>query len=142
MKPTAYDLRTFYKTFGGRIVRRLIHERIKNLWPDTRGLRMIGGGYAVPYLKNFKDHSERAVAVMFTGQGVHHWPDDDRNLVCLADETDLPFETNSVDRILLIHSLEFTGFFKTCLRRILPRSQKQRTHPCCCAKSHGPLGAE
>ena len=110
MIPSAYDLRAFYKTLGGRIVRRLVRERIIHMWPETKDLRFLGGGYAVPYLPHYKDGSERAVAVMFTGQGVHHWPEDDRNLTCLADEMDLPFETNSVDRILLIHSLEFTGF--------------------------------
>lgn len=114
MIPSAYQLRSFYKTLGGRIVRRLIREKIASMWPDDiRGTRMIGAGYAAPYLKKFKeDGAERVLCVMFSGLGVHHWPDDEDNLTCLSDEADLPFETNSVDRILLIHSLEFTGFLK------------------------------
>jgi SAM-dependent methyltransferase len=112
MIPSAYHLRTFYKTLGGRIVRRLIREKVQSLWPDTRGLYIIGAGYASPYLRPFLGEAERTLCVMFTGQGVHRWPDDAPNLACLADETDLPFETNSVDRILLVHSLEFTGFLK------------------------------
>jgi SAM-dependent methyltransferase len=112
MTPTAYDLRSFYKSFGGRIVRRAVREKILSFWPSAKGLRVLGGGYAVPYLKPYEE-SERTVAIMFKGQGVHHWPEDEgRNCVCFCDETDLPFETNSVDRILLIHSLEFTGFLK------------------------------
>jgi len=111
MIPTAYNLRSFYKTLGGRIVRRLIREKLLALWPDAKSLRVLGGGYATPYLKYYEE-TERTVAVMFKGQGVHHWPDDGPNKVCLADEIDLPFETNSVDRILLIHSLEFTGFLQ------------------------------
>lgn len=113
MIPSAYQLRSFYKTLGGRIVRRLIKERLAKMWPEVeRGARVVGAGYAAPYLKAYEDRADRSICVMFTGQGVHHWPDDADNLTCLADEADLPFETNSVDRILLIHSLEFTGFLK------------------------------
>ncbi len=109
MIPSAYQMRQFYKTLGGRIVRRLIREKLLTLWPDAKDQRLLGCGYALPYLQAYTDEADRAIGVMFPGQGVHHWPEEDKNLVCLADETDLPFETNSVDRILLIHSLEFTG---------------------------------
>jgi SAM-dependent methyltransferase len=112
MIPSAYQLRSFYKTLGGRIIRRMIRERVAGLWPDINGLRLLGAGYAAPFLRGSEAVSERTVCVMFTGQGVHRWPDDADNLTCLSDETDLPFETNSVDRILLVHSLEFTGFLK------------------------------
>ncbi len=118
MIPSAYHLRDFYKTLGGRIVRRLIRERILAMWPDCKNLRLLGGGYAAPYLTPFASETERTVCVMFKGQGVHHWPDDGLNVSCLADETDLPFETNSVDRIILIHSLEFTGFLKPAFEEL------------------------
>lgn len=110
MAPSAYHLRDFYKTLGGRIIRRLIRERIERIVGPVSHLRVLGGGYAVPYLPAFADGTERTVAVMFSGQGVHHWPDDAGNLTCLANESELPFETNSIDRIILVHSLEFTGF--------------------------------
>lgn len=118
MIPSAYQLRDFYKTLGGRIVRRLVRERIESLWPETKGLRVLGSGYAAPYMVQLREDSERAVCVMFREQGVHHWPDDAPNLTCLADETELPFETNSVDRIILIHSLEFTGFLKPAFEEL------------------------
>ncbi len=118
MIPSAYQLRDFYKSLGGRIVRRLILDRLKTIWPDTKFMRVLGGGYAAPYLSTFRDQSERTVCVMFRGEGVHHWPDDAPNLTCLADEADLPFETNSIDRIVLIHSLEFTGFVKPAFEEL------------------------
>lgn len=118
MIPSAYHLRSFYKTLGGRIVRRLLRERLDQFWPSCTALRILGAGYAVPYMKAYADEAERTACVMFTGQGVHHWPDDADNLTCLSDETDLPFETNSVDRILLIHSLEFTGFLKPAFEEL------------------------
>jgi len=117
MVPTAYDLRSFYKTFGGRIVRKLIREKLVTMWPDVKGLRLLGCGYAVPFLKPYME-SERTAAVMFSGQGMHHWPEDADNLTCFCDETDLPFETNSVDRIVLVHSLEFTGLLKPAFEEL------------------------
>lgn len=118
MIPSAYHLRNFYKTLGGRIVRRLVRERLLDLWPETKQLRVLGAGYATPYMAPYVDDAERSVCMMFTGQGVHHWPEDGKNLTCLADETDLPFETNSIDRVLLIHSLEFTGFLKPAFEEL------------------------
>lgn len=112
MIPSAYQLRSFYKTLGGRIIRRVIRDRLSRMWPDIRGLRLLGAGYAAPYMAGTQEATERTLCIMFTGQGVHHWPEEGKNLTCLSDETNLPLETNSVDRILLIHSLEFTGFLK------------------------------
>lgn len=118
MIPTSYQLREFYKTLGGRIVRRLIRNRVDELWPSCTGLRVMGAGYAAPYLKTYINSSERVICIMFSGQGVHHWPEEDGNITCLSDECDLPLETNSVDRILLIHSLEFTGFLKPAFEEL------------------------
>ncbi len=114
MIPSAYQLRDFYRTLGGRIVRRLIRERIETLWPHDgqKGLSILGCGYAAPYLRPYIEFGERTVCAMSARLGVHHWPDDGANLTCLTKESDLPFETNSVDRLLLVHSLEFTGFSK------------------------------
>jgi SAM-dependent methyltransferase len=118
MTPSAYHLRDFYKSFGGRIVGNIIQNRIHELWPDMHGLRVLGGGYAAPYLENLSENSERTVCVMFKEHGVHHWPDEGKNANCLCDNTDLPFETNSIDRILLVHSLEFTGFLKPAFEEL------------------------
>lgn len=112
MVPTAYQLRDFYKTLGGRIVRKLIRNSLATLWPSCHGLRIVGAGYAAPYLKTYLENAQRTVCLMFPAQGVHQWPEQDGNLACITDESDLPLETNSVDRIVLIHSLEFTGFLK------------------------------
>ncbi|MCB1530423.1 MAG: methyltransferase domain-containing protein [Rhodospirillales bacterium] len=112
MHPSAYDLKSFYNSARGRIVRRILRARVADFWPDTdtKALRVLGVGYAVPYLASYMDKAERVVCVMPSGQGAHGWPSDGENLVCLSDETALPFETNSVDRILMVHSLEFSGF--------------------------------
>src|SRR5438128_1969193 len=107
MYRSAYDLKAFYNGKVGRVVRRVLQQRVREFWPEVKGLRVMGSGYAVPYLRAFREEAERIFALMPAGQGAHHWPQDDKNLVCLSDEAELPLENNSVDRVLLVHDMEF-----------------------------------
>jgi SAM-dependent methyltransferase len=120
MYRSAYDLKSFYNGKIGRIVRRILRERIREIWPDMKGLRVVGCGYATPYLRSYMKEAERVIALMPAAQGVHAWPSgpDEKNLVFLAEESEIPLETNSVDRILLIHDLEFSELLKTNLQEI------------------------
>ena len=47
------DLRDFYETRLGQVARRMIRRRIRLIWPDLRGMRLLGLGYATPYLRLF-----------------------------------------------------------------------------------------
>jgi len=119
------DLRDFYETSLGQMAGRVIRHRVRELWPDLRGLRALGLGYATPYLRGFRAEAERVIAVMPASQGVIHWPADGANAVALADEADLPFPDNSIDRVLLVHAVESTEQLRSMLRevwRILPGS--------------------
>lgn len=119
MYRSIYDLKSFYNSKIGRVVRRILQERICEIWPEAKGLRVMGTGYATPYLRVFKVDSERVFAIMPAGQqGVHDWPSEGPNCVTLAESAELPFETNSVDRILLIHDVEFCEFLKPSLQEI------------------------
>jgi len=122
MYRSVHDLRNFYNSRAGRVVRRILQQRIHEIWPDCKSMRMLGGGYATPYLRGFMQGSERVFAMMPAAQGAHPWPynvgPDEKNLVCLAEESEIPFETNSIDRILLIHDLEFSELLKSNLQEI------------------------
>lgn len=107
MVPSIYDLQDFYAASGGRTVRRAIAHHIETWWDSVRGLRVIGIGYAQPYLDSFLEEAERVICLAPAAQGSHPWPKSAPNLTALVEETELPLETNSVDRILLIHSLEY-----------------------------------
>jgi SAM-dependent methyltransferase len=100
------DLRDFYETSLGQAATRLLRRRIRRLWPSLPGATLVGLGYAVPYLRPFHGEAGRIVALMPAAQGVLHWPKDDRNVTALVEETELPFQDSSVDRLLLVHALE------------------------------------
>lgn len=106
MALSVYNLKSFYASKAGRLVRRLLVNQIKALWPDIKGLRLMGAGYAVPYLRPLRLPVERLFAVMPSAYGVHFWPEGEKGLVCLAGEDEWPVETESVDRLILVHSLE------------------------------------
>jgi len=100
------DLRAFYETSLGLVVRRLVRRRVRALWPDVRRDVVLGLGYATPFLRPIRDEADRVIAVMPSQQGVVRWPADGRGLVALADETELPLPDYSVDRVLVAHGLE------------------------------------
>ena len=105
MRPDVDDLQSFYATRQGQLARRLIHHQIKALWPDLRGLDVVGVGYAAPLLAGL-DPARRTVAVMPAEQGAVRWPQDAPGRSALAREGELPLADGSVDRVLLVHALE------------------------------------
>jgi len=116
MHSDVVDLRDFYATSLGQVAVRMIRRRIRLIWPDLAGMRLLGMGYAVPYLRPFREEAERVVAVMPSLQGVLPWPPDGANLVALADESELPFDDSSMDRVLLIHGLESSEEVRALLK--------------------------
>jgi SAM-dependent methyltransferase len=112
------DLRDFYETRLGQVARHLIRRRIRTMWPDLHGQSLLGLGYATPYLRQFREETERAIAIMPAGQGVLQWPPEGPNAVALAEDADLPLPDMAVDRVLLVHALECGEHVRALLREI------------------------
>ena len=112
------DLRDFYQSSLGQVARRMIRRRIRMIWPNVSGLRVLGLGYATPYLRPFRDEAERVVALMPAAQGVLQWPRDDYNVAALCDEAELPLQDASIDRVLLIHALECSEELRPMLAEV------------------------
>ena len=110
------DLRAFYAGALGGLVRRLISRRLREVWPALGGQRVLGVGFAPPFLGLFQGEAERIVAAMPAGQGVMRWPEGEPNLAILADEQALPLPDRSIDRLLLVHCLEGSAQLRPFLR--------------------------
>jgi SAM-dependent methyltransferase len=100
------DLRNFYAQRLGAVARRFIARGIRERWPDTTSLRVVGIGYATPYLGLFREEADRCLALMPAPQGVVRWPSSKPALTALVEEDDLPLTDSAVDRVLLVHGLE------------------------------------
>jgi SAM-dependent methyltransferase len=100
------DLREFYLSAAGLAVRRLLRARVRQIWPNLRGEKVVSLGYCVPLLRLFLGEAESLSALMPAEQGVAYWPREGPNVSCLVDTKDLPLADNSVDRLILMHALE------------------------------------
>ncbi|HEX2147848.1 MAG TPA: class I SAM-dependent methyltransferase, partial [Pseudorhizobium sp.] len=58
-------------------------------------------------LDRFRGDTERSFAFMPAGQGAVNWPVGERSTTALVFDEELPLPDSSVDRVLLVHSLEF-----------------------------------
>src|SRR5437667_212405 len=80
------DLRYFYAQRLGTVARHFVGRGIRKRWLDLRGQRVLGIGYATPYLGLFREEAERCLAFMPATQGVVKWPTARPALASLVDE--------------------------------------------------------
>jgi SAM-dependent methyltransferase len=118
MSTDVVDLRHFYAQPLGAVARRFVGRGVRARWPDVRGLRMVGVGYATPYLGLFREEAERCLAFMPAAQGVVKWPSQRPALTALVDELELPLADAAADRILLVHAVEMSHDTVALLREI------------------------
>ncbi|MPZ59228.1 MAG: methyltransferase domain-containing protein [Rhizobiales bacterium] len=102
------DLRNFYAQRLGVVARRFVGRGIRARWGDTAGKRVLGVGYATPYLGLFREEAERCLAFMPAALGVVKWPSAQPALAALVDADELPLADSAVDRLLLVHALELS----------------------------------
>jgi SAM-dependent methyltransferase len=112
------DLRRFYAEPLGRVARRLIGRQIRGVWPNVTGMTVAGFGYATPYLQPFVGEADRVIGLMPAQQGVVRWPSDHAVLTSLIHETQFPLPDESVDRIVLVHSVENSEALRELLRQV------------------------
>jgi SAM-dependent methyltransferase len=112
------ELQAFYDAPLGHVARKLIRQRLREVWPSVRGLSVLGLGFATPYLRPFQAEAERVIAVMPAQQGVATWPGPRGNLVALADEAVLPLPDASIDRVVVAHVVETSEQLRPMLRQI------------------------
>jgi SAM-dependent methyltransferase len=118
MNRDVIDLRDFYASSMGLMVRRQLRRCLRAVWPDVSGQVLLGLGFATPLLRPFLGEAERVLAVMPPEQGVIAWPPEGPNCVTLGEEHDLPLPDMSVDRVVLVHGLEHVDDQRAQLREI------------------------
>jgi SAM-dependent methyltransferase len=111
------ELSSFYEEPMGLVTRRQIWRRIRLAWPDLRGLRVLGYGFAPPYLKSCLSEAERTIAFVPGQFGPVAWPSD-RRLVSVGEENALPFPDAFFDRVIMVHGLEASESTRLLMRQI------------------------
>ncbi|MGG7516888.1 class I SAM-dependent methyltransferase [Allorhizobium undicola] len=112
------DLRQFYHSQLGRVAEQSISMALASLWARLPEERLVGLGYAIPYLDRFRADTERAFAFMPAGQGAVNWPPGELSATALVFDEELPLPDSSIDRVLMVHSLEFAENPRETLKEI------------------------
>src|SRR5690606_35528012 len=100
------DLRAFYQGRLGQVVRRILRAKLRDRFDDVTGLRVLGVGFAAPFIGAFRDEAERVIAFMPAALGVMDWQSGRGAASALVDEDMWPLPDAAVDRVILAHALE------------------------------------
>ena len=103
----------FYATAQGATVLRLVRDRLLALWPELGGHRVLGLGYAAPYLPLWRATADRCISA--TPALASGGP---ASAGCTVQEDALPFADLSMDRVLLVHGLENADNARRLLREV------------------------
>ena len=112
------ELKAFYASHLGGIVRRILANRIRARWRRANGLVVMGIGFASPYLGSYRGEATRLAVLMPASQGALVWPANGPAQAVLVDEEQLPLPDNSVDRMLAVHCLEVSEGARPLLREL------------------------
>jgi len=122
------DLRTFYyRTQLGRGAQAAIRDQVTTLWPEAKGQNVAGFGFAAPLLRPYLSEARRVTALMPGQQGVMPWPAGMANVSVLCEETQWPVETDSIDKLIVMHGLEASEhpieLLEECYRVLAPEGR-------------------
>lgn len=108
MTPDVHELIDFYKSPLGRIARMLVRDQIRDLAGDVSGLRVLGLGFATPYLRAMLEPAERVIAFMPARQRASAWPRESLSHTVLCDPLEMPLTDSAIDLVIAVHALEFS----------------------------------
>jgi SAM-dependent methyltransferase len=112
------DLRSFYSTTLGRMAERSISMGLSSVWDNLPNERLVGLGYTLPWLERFGSDAERVFSFMPGTQGAVRWPPVGKSATALVFDEELPLVDASIDRMLLVHSLEHAESPRETLKEI------------------------
>lgn len=118
MTPDVKRLIKFYKSPLGRIARQLVRDKVRALAGDVRGKRVLGLGFATPYLRHMLSDAERVLAFMPARQGASAWPRESDSHTVLCDPLEMPLTDSSIDLVVAVHALEFAGDAEEQMREL------------------------
>ncbi|GLQ11687.1 SAM-dependent methyltransferase [Devosia yakushimensis] len=108
----------YYKSPLGRISRTLVREQVLALAGDVAGKRVLGLGFATPYLRFALGSAERVLAFMPARQGASAWPREGPSHTVLCDPLEMPLTDASVDLTIAVHALEHVSDDEELMREL------------------------
>ena len=108
----------YYKSPLGRISRALVREHVVSLAGDVEGKRVLGLGFATPYLRFTLEQAERVLAFMPARQGASAWPREGPSCTVLCDPLEMPLTDAAIDLTIAVHALEHIADAEELMREL------------------------
>ncbi|WDR01463.1 class I SAM-dependent methyltransferase [Devosia algicola] len=108
----------YYKSPLGRISRALVRDQIVELADNVSGKRMLGLGFATPYLRFSLDTAERVIAFMPQRQGASAWPREGPSHTVLCDPLEMPLTDAAIDLTVAVHAFEHIADAEELMREL------------------------
>lgn len=108
----------FYATKQGKLTQHALLATLQKMWQPITQERLVGFGYAIPYLDIFATDTERTCNFMPAQIGAMAWPPTEDCQTCLVEENNLPLPDSAIDRMLVVHALEHCQNKHTMLQEI------------------------
>jgi SAM-dependent methyltransferase len=108
----------FYKSPLGKLARVLVREEILRLVGKVDGQRVLGLGFATPYMRFALGRSERVLAFMPARQGASAWPREGPSHTVLCDPMEMPLTDAAVDVIIAVHAFEHVADAEELMREL------------------------
>jgi SAM-dependent methyltransferase len=118
MTPDVTRLIGFYKSPLGKIARALVREQIVRLSGPTDKRRVLGLGFASPYLRFALADAERVLCFMPARQGADAWPREGPSHSVMCDPLEMPLTDAAVDLIIAVHALEHISDAEELMREL------------------------
>lgn len=118
MTPDVNRLIGFYKSPLGKISRALVREEIIRLAGSINQRRVLGLGFASPYLRFTLEKAERVLAFMPARQGASSWPREGPSHTVLCDPLEMPLTDAAVDLIVAVHAFEHISDAEELMREL------------------------
>ena len=118
MTPDVKRLIDFYKSPLGKVSRALLREEVIRLCGNVSGLRVLGLGFASPYLRFTIGRAERTLAFMPARQGASAWPREGPSRTVLCDPLEMPLTDSAVDLTIAVHAFEHVADAEELMREL------------------------
>jgi SAM-dependent methyltransferase len=118
MTPDVRRLLAFYQSPLGSTTQGVIGETVTALCGDVRAKRIMGLGFATPYLDFTLERAERVIAFMPQRQGAVPWPPGEPSHSVLVDPLDLPLNDSAIDLTVVVHGFEHIADAEDLMREL------------------------
>lgn len=118
MTPDVVRLIGFYKSPLGHVARRLVRAEVRALAGDVSDRRVLGLGFATPYMRSMLEPAERVLSFMPARQGASSWPREGPSTTVLCDPLEMPLTDASIDLVVAIHAFEHIADAEELMREL------------------------